>query len=142
MTKQDAAAAFSRAIELREVGQLEESISILEKLKTHREDSGSLHAALAYTYALASRPGDAITSFQDAVRAAPRWLPASRGLFHALWDDGQEKVALQELARFQAEAHSEDYVEIISELFVKRAVAEENLALLDQLYQKICRPVS
>lgn len=85
---------FNRALRLRDDGQLEEASEILLDLAERHPDVAAPAGVLGGIYAQLGRSDDAANCFRRAVEINPRSELANRGLFHALWNLGEESEAI------------------------------------------------
>ena len=108
--------AFSKALQLRDAGDLRGAVKLLRELSQTVYDSAALFAVLGGVYWELKELDEAIKCFVKATELAPRSETASLGLFHSLWQQGRESEALDECKRFMALSDSEDYRSIIAEI--------------------------
>jgi len=116
-----------RAVELRDSGQLMKAEQILQNIASKYPDYWLPYLFLGDIYDDLERYQEAADMFQKAVTIKPNYAIASRTLFHAQWDLGKEKEALEEIRRFLSVADwndektkdiiMEDYQDILQELF-------------------------
>ncbi len=115
-----------RAVELRDSGQLMVAEQILQNMASKYSDYWPPYLFLGDIYDDLERYQEAEDMFQKVVTIKPNYDLASRTLFHALWDLGKEKEALEEIRRFLSVADwndkkakktiMEDYQDILQEL--------------------------
>jgi lipoprotein NlpI len=85
-----------------------------------RPNSAALIAVLGDVYSELGNVDAAIEAFREAVRLAPTSEIASLGLFHCLWRAKKEREAFDEIRRFMSLSESQDYRDIVNELWEKR----------------------
>lgn len=107
---------FAEAMALKRDGQLSNAATIIERLVDSNPKSAKLKCALAGVYWDMEDLEPATRQFRQAVELAPTLELASLGLFHCLWEQGDQDAAFDEMRRFMAVATSDDYVRIVEEL--------------------------
>jgi len=117
---------LGRAVELRDLGQLMAAEQILQTIASKYPGYWPPYLFLGDIYDDLERYQEAEDMFQKVVTIKPNYPIASRTLFHALWDLGKEKEALEEIRRFLSVADwndekaneiiMEDYQDILQEL--------------------------
>ncbi len=109
-------ALFSEALRLRDSGEYVKSLEILGRLQKTRADSGALFAVTGHVHWELGQLDEAVRQFEKAIELAPRYTPASLGLFHCLWGQDKRVEALEEAKRFTALTGSDEYMEIVREI--------------------------
>jgi len=114
---------LAKAIDLKDRGQFSEAAVLLTETVKQFPKSASAHGLLgAIYYSSLRQPKEAIPFLKRAVRLSPKSEMASLGLFHSYWNTDQQVEALEEMKRFQAVSHSQDYDEILAEIMAKGIV--------------------
>lgn len=106
---------FDAAVKLRDEQQFAVAESILSKLALVCERA-SVFIVLGDVQWEQNKLGEAIKSFRKATELAPRAELPSLGLFHALWEDGQEDDAFEEMKRLCRLRHSKEYALLLDDL--------------------------
>ena len=133
---------FDRALQLRDAGDLDGAMTLLQQLvATQGSTDRRLHAhallQLGRLLAQRGRHAEAIASFRDATDTAPRMELASLTLFHALDNAGERVEALCEAFRLVTLRESLGYRELFAgdafrdQLSEEYELAEQARALLD-----------
>lgn len=135
---------FDRALVLRDEGEYQSAIAILEELvamlpvpKHSRLKAHSL-VQLARLYERCGRQHPRELHLRHAVQIAPKFELASLALFHALWDSDRRTDAIREMLRYLAIKDSPGYRELMNDGFAsglpaeERAVAEQAWGLLQR----------
>ena len=110
---------FDRAMELRDSGQPDEAIELLEHLLQQlRPDDKRLsahsHRQVGHIRKMQGRLVDSERHFREAVMIAPKMELASLGLFHALRNLDRHVEAMEEVVRFLSLRESLGYRELLS----------------------------
>src|SRR5450432_4066582 len=110
---------FDRAMELRDNGQLDEAIELLEQLLQElgpkdKRLSAHSHNQVGYIRKMQGRLIDSERHFREAVTMASKMELASLGLFHALDNLGRHVEAMGEVVRFLSLRESLGYRELLS----------------------------
>ena len=116
---------FKRAIKLRDDHRPSEAIKILRKLCDAKPASASVHGILGQIFWDEGKLDEAVSSFDKAVQLSPQSELASLGLFHTLWNKGQQQQAINEMYRFLSIKDSKDYARIARELVRTKLQDEE-----------------
>lgn len=112
---------MDHACKLYKEGNLEGSLPILNDIYNSHPKEPILVATLANLHWDIKKIVEAIELFHKAVDLDPNSEKISRGLFHILWEQGEEEDAVKELQRFiNTNNASEEYVEIALEINEKR----------------------
>ena len=107
---------MSRAVRLKESGQLEAAKNILIRLAEEKPESTAILAVLGDVYWDQGQLDDAVQTFRRAIVLSPTLEAVSLGLFHCLWKLGRRDEAIEEIKRFQMISDSQDYRDIIEEI--------------------------
>jgi len=113
---------WRRAYDLEESGELDMALELREELHHQFPHDKMVSLVLARSYSLAKHFGKAEKLLKNIVHEYPEWKLASLHLFHFYWDDNnvlgvdRKDYALEEMKRFQAVSHCEDYIEICREI--------------------------
>jgi predicted Zn-dependent protease len=107
---------FAEAISLKEKQQYAQAQQALEQLALRQPKSAALRAVLGDVYWKQGMLDKAIEAFRVATVLSPRSETASLGLFHCLWQSGQQAAAIAEAKRLLRLRDCEDYRNILSEL--------------------------
>jgi tetratricopeptide (TPR) repeat protein len=107
---------LSKAIAFKDSGQIRAAIDLVTDVSDRNPGRASLHWFLGHLYWKLDSLNDAINHFRKATILAPTMERASLGLFHCLWEQGNQVAALDEIKRFMAISDSEDYRKITREL--------------------------
>ena len=122
ISQQEEETEFNRAIVLRDSGKLDEACKVLTALiEKHPQFSPpyAIKAGILFDLKLYE---DAEDCFREAVTLKPLSELASLGLFHSLWNQGRQDIALEEMERFfSVGGKSEDYQNILTEITEKTA---------------------
>lgn len=110
---------FDRAMELRDSGQLEESIELLLQLlqllgPEDKRLSAHSHTQVGHIRTMQGRLVDSERHFREAVMISPKMELASLGLFHALGNLERHVEAVGEVVRFLSVRESLGYRELLS----------------------------
>lgn len=110
---------FDDALRLRDAGQVDDAVKILEALAQRRPDAYPVLGTLAgIQYSQGDMEG-ARKNFSRTVELSPRSELASRGLFHALYRLGRLVEAFEEMARFRSLKRSSEYDSILEDLAIE-----------------------
>lgn len=102
-------------------GDLDQALPLLEELYKSHPLEPMLTATLANLYWDIKEIEKALELFHKAVKLGPESEKISRGLFHILWEQGDEVGAINEIQRFlDTGGASQEYKEIAVEMNVKR----------------------
>ena len=112
--KEELREAFSKAVKLREGGDLESAKGILLALSQSDPGSALIFATLGHTYWDMNSREEAVEAFERATGLDPNFEAASLGLFHCLWQLGRRNEAFEELKRYQTLSDSQEYREIVA----------------------------
>jgi tetratricopeptide (TPR) repeat protein len=74
------------------------------------------HSYLAWVLSRVGRHREAIDHGRVATRLSPESERASMLLFRVLWSAGESMQALDEMKRFMAVGHSDEYLKVMTEL--------------------------
>lgn len=104
---------FQQAIKLRGKGRLEEAIELLVPWSERYPWIPGLVGFLGgLRYELDQYP-EAAECFQQVLEHKPTSELATRGLFHALWDHGKKREAIEVIRRFRSRTGSDAFSEIL-----------------------------
>jgi tetratricopeptide (TPR) repeat protein len=122
---------FDRALELRDRGDHEEAIKLLETVvdRLTVEDKKLLphaHAQLGHIHDILGNELLEEAHFRAAATLAPGWELASLALFHALMSLGRQEEAMNEMLRLVSRCDSDGYRELLEEGFSHRLSPAEH----------------
>jgi predicted Zn-dependent protease len=110
-------ARFDEAVRLIDDGRLREARELLRGLAAALPDSLAVRLKLAQVNLDLGESDMAIEDFRQAIAMAPQSETASLGLFHCLWERGDQIEALNEVKRFISSGGcSDDYDAILQEI--------------------------
>ena len=104
------------AISLRDSGRENEALARLREIVASHPRSTRALLVLGGLYRDRGEMDLAVTCFSEAVRIGPKLELASLGLFHSLYDSGNWRAAVVEMARFLRVSESSDYRAMIPEI--------------------------
>jgi len=113
---------FQEAIRLREQGQHEEALALLNTMRRELSDYPAYFLVLGNLQEELSRPDEAVQSYREATELAPQNEMVSLGLFHCLWSQWElgdvvaGDQALAEIRRFLSIRDSDEYRRILKGL--------------------------
>ena len=109
---------FARAIQLLGENKVEDALAIAKDLLEEYPNSSAIAGFIGEIYYLEfESPERALPFFYQTVNLSPTSKRASMGLYHCLWDLGEEEKAVSEIRRFLTlSPDSQAYDEIISGL--------------------------
>lgn len=107
---------FDEAIKLRDQGDFEGALNLLEQILSNDTRQPAVLAVTAHMSYELGKMEKAIELFRQLIQAKPKLQMASLGLFHSLWKTGRYDEAFEEMKRFQSIAYCEDYEEIVREI--------------------------
>jgi predicted Zn-dependent protease len=103
------------AIELDEKGKTAEAVQWLTKLVNEFPESGLTHGYLAWMLARTHNLREAMQHGRLAVNFEPASERVSLLYFRVLWSAEEYQQAFDEMKRFSAHGHSEEYVQMMQE---------------------------
>jgi len=103
------------AIELDEQNQSAEAVSLLAQLVSEIPESGLAHSYLAWMLSRSGEHREAIRHGRIAVKHEPESERVSLLYFRVLWSAQEYQEAFDEMKRFSAYGHSEEYAQMIAE---------------------------
>jgi tetratricopeptide (TPR) repeat protein len=107
---------FSRVVELEEQKRFKEATQRLRSLIDAGATTAAAYAKLGGLLCELDQLDAAEGAFREAVAKAPRWVAASLGLFHTLWQKDLPVEALEEAKRFTKLTGSDEYMAIVREI--------------------------
>lgn len=122
---------MDRALALKNAERFEEAADAFGQITACYPNFAPAHGMRGLIlFSALKRPQDAILSFQEAVRLAPKSELASLGLFHSLWKTGREDDAFEEMKRYQSlnDWSCQDYLDIVAEINHKKPTAPRKKA--------------
>jgi Tfp pilus assembly protein PilF len=102
------------AIDLIEEDQKSKAVLMMTGLVSEFPQSGLAHAYLAWVYSNIGNHRDAIQQGRVAVQHEPASERISLLYFRVLWSAHEYKQAFEEMQRFSAYGHSEEYVQMMA----------------------------
>ncbi len=114
---------FDAAITLYRTGRVAQSVEALKLVAIDYPNSPAVHGYLGLVLMKVGQPELAARHFEVATHLSPTNETASLGLFHALLETGEKKLAIVELKRFQSVSHSDDYDAIAADMGIRIPVA-------------------
>lgn len=117
MDKNEYEKQIDEALNLRDAGQLQESLCVISKIvgQIPREDVKTLRI-VGVIFLDGKDFQNAFQCFQKALEIDPTSASASIGLFHTLWNMGRYSDGLAELRRFLSVSQSEEHFKLIEEM--------------------------
>lgn len=112
---------FELASKLRDKGEHDEAIKIMKKFLNSTPHSPAFNGMLGGLYFNLDKFHSALRYFKTASKLNPKSELASLGYFHSLWELNYIKAALNEMDRFLKLKVCKDYLEILTELKIKKA---------------------
>jgi len=106
---------YRRAMASKRKGNLRQAEEILEGLVDRHPESAQLRCALGGVFLDQEKYSPAIDMFKEATQISPQLEIASLGLFHSLWESGDDESAIAEIKRFTSISDSDQYSEIIAD---------------------------
>lgn len=127
---------FDRAMELRDQGQLDDAIKLLDELVERlgpddKHLSAHSHIQVGHIRKKQGRLNDSERHFREAVTGAPALELASLGLFHALDNLGRHVEAMAEMVRFLSLRESLGYRELLSDAAFGEDIPDDERRLVD-----------
>ena len=107
---------FERAIELRNSGDLDNALLILNELIREEPQYRFAYIIMGDIYWDMKEIDKSIDAFKQATILSPSSEKCSLGLFHVLWENGREDEALEEMKRFLKDYKSDEYSRILKEI--------------------------
>jgi predicted Zn-dependent protease len=119
---------FERAIELRNSGDIDNALVILNELIRDDPEYHYSYIIIGDIYWDMKEIDKAINAFKKATILSPSSEKCSLCLFHVLWENEREEEALEEMKRFLKDYKSDEYniilKEIVEKLNGKKEVAD------------------
>jgi predicted Zn-dependent protease len=103
------------AIELDEKNQSDQAIRMLTQLVGEFPEAGTTHSYLGWMLSKAGKHREAIQHGRLAVQFEPASERVSLLFFRVLWSAEEFQQAFDEMKRFSAHGHSEEYVRMMAE---------------------------
>ena len=107
---------IANAIELEKENDVAFATQILTDLVAEFPKVSIAHAYLGWIYSRGERHREAIEQGRVAVQMSPKSERESVLFFRMLWGAGESNLAFEEMKRFLAVGHPEEYLNIIREL--------------------------
>jgi predicted Zn-dependent protease len=117
--KEESKVPFAAALKLKKKRRLASARKVLLELSRKDRKSIAILLVLGGVCWDMGLLNEAVRTFKRATRLAPTLEIASLGVFHSLWELGEEAQALKEIHRFMTVSDSRDYREIIREIHRK-----------------------
>lgn len=112
----EASRLFTQAFALEEAGDLQQALSIRERLIEYSSQDERYILSMGRSFATLDRMGEAEDWYRKSIFLYPYSEMSSLQLFHFLWNLDRTDDAFIELRRFQSISHSDDYAEIVGEI--------------------------
>lgn len=109
-------AVLTTVTELGNAGRYDEALDLARELAQRLSEDSRVVGVLGATLYRAERLEEARPVLVKATRLAPRAELPSLVLFHCLWDLGDTRSALAEVARFLSTKDSEEFQNTLAEL--------------------------
>jgi tetratricopeptide (TPR) repeat protein len=107
---------FDEALLLKGQKRYAEAQRLLEQLALSEQTSAALYAVLGDVYWEQGLMDKAIEAFRTSTSLSPKSEAASLGLFHCLWEKGDQNAAISEARRFLSVVDSEEYRKTLQNL--------------------------
>jgi Tfp pilus assembly protein PilF len=105
-----------KAVEFDENGDSALALQILSAVVEEFPGLALSHSYLAWVLSRAGRHREAIEHGRVAIQLSPKSERVSILLFRVLWSAGESTQALDEMKRFMAIGHSDEYLSVMREL--------------------------
>jgi predicted Zn-dependent protease len=103
------------AIDLDEQGQSAEAAKVLGVLVEEFPEASIIHSYLAWVLSRDGKHREAIEHGRVAIKLSPESELSSIMLFRALWSAKEHQLAFDEMKRFTALGHSDEYERMMQE---------------------------
>jgi tetratricopeptide (TPR) repeat protein len=120
LSEREQSELFKLGTQNRDAGDYTEAIKVFKKLVDIKPNSAAYNGTLGGIFFESGRYRSSLRYFKKAVILSPRSELASLGYFHSLLELGYFRASLKEIERFMRVKQSEDYLEIIKGLNIKK----------------------